>query len=104
MKYNRLNCENNGKRDDISGDPNTKKVRFKDVIAVDSTPVPPLSWKDMVLGKGSTVSNGESDSNAANEVFSFLEGDVKKSIVNGIPAIDFSDRIQKLLVKTCPPP
>ncbi|KAH1091347.1 hypothetical protein J1N35_018604 [Gossypium stocksii] len=99
-------CENNGKRDDISGDPNTKKVSLKDptsnindVMAVDSTPVPTLSQKDMVLGKGSIVSKGESDSNAANEVFFFLEGDVKKLIVNGIPAIDFSDRIQKLLVK-----
>ncbi|MBA0574837.1 hypothetical protein Golob_024079 [Gossypium lobatum] len=53
----------------------------------------------MVLEKGSTVPNGGSDSNIADEIFSLLEGDVKKSIVNGILAIDFSDRVQKLLVK-----
>ncbi|MBA0742412.1 hypothetical protein Gogos_015471, partial [Gossypium gossypioides] len=46
-------------------------------MVVESTPTPTLSWKDMVLGKG----------------------DVKKSVINGIYAIDFSDRVQKLLVK-----
>ncbi|MBA0592033.1 hypothetical protein Gorai_009020, partial [Gossypium raimondii] len=30
--------------------------------------------------------------------FSLLEGDVKKSVVNGIPLIEFSKRIHQLLV------
>lgn len=28
-----------------------------------------------------------------------LEGDVKKSVVNGIPSIEFSERICQLLIK-----
>ncbi|MBA0562706.1 hypothetical protein Golob_007731, partial [Gossypium lobatum] len=31
--------------------------------------------------------------------FDFLEGDVKKSIVDGIPPIDFSERIHRQLIK-----
>ncbi|KAK5819587.1 hypothetical protein PVK06_024600 [Gossypium arboreum] len=31
--------------------------------------------------------------------FSLIEGDVKKSVVNGIPSIDFSERVHQLLVK-----
>ncbi|MBA0731456.1 hypothetical protein Golax_026021, partial [Gossypium laxum] len=99
-------CENNEKKDHFSGDPNANKVRFKDatsniedVMDVDSTPTPTLSWKDMVLGKGSTSTYGERVSSAANEACSQLEGDVKNLIVNGILAIDFSNRVKKLLVK-----
>ncbi|KAK5825673.1 hypothetical protein PVK06_020531 [Gossypium arboreum] len=61
-------------------------------MAVDSTPIPTLPWKNMVMGKGSTVSYWERDLNATNTTFSLLEGDVKKLILNDIPAIVFSDR------------
>ncbi|MBA0702071.1 hypothetical protein Goari_020423 [Gossypium aridum] len=68
--------------DDISilEDSNTKKVRFKesdatpdDVMVVDPVPVPSL--------------------------FSLTEQDVKKSFVDGVPSIDFSERVYQLLEK-----
>ncbi|MBA0591002.1 hypothetical protein Gorai_019690, partial [Gossypium raimondii] len=76
--------ESNSKGENLPRNRSTKKVRFKDLeptsdveMVVEPTPTPTLSWKDMVLGKG----------------------DVKKSVINGIYAIDFLDRVQKLLVK-----
>lgn len=53
-------CDSNGEGDSPPDDPSTKKVYFKesaanseDVMVVDWTPTPTLSWKDMVSGKGS---------------------------------------------------
>ncbi|KAK5832891.1 hypothetical protein PVK06_016699 [Gossypium arboreum] len=34
-----------------------------------------------------------------NEDLDLLEGDIKKSIVNGIPSIEFSEKIQQILIK-----
>lgn len=87
-----LNKQLDDKKDDIPNDPNTKKVCFKDSkpnlnvkMVVDLILTPILSWKDMVLRKGSTDSKRVSDLNFVDEVFSFVKGDVKKSMVNGIP-------------------
>ncbi|MBA0751938.1 hypothetical protein Gogos_000825, partial [Gossypium gossypioides] len=90
-------------------DRNTKKVHFKEEngeeitdMLVESGPSPILSWKDKLLGNKSGASNklGLDNSGAgADEDLEFLEGDIYRSIVNGIPAIDFSKRIQQILFK-----
>ncbi|KAG8498383.1 hypothetical protein CXB51_007409 [Gossypium anomalum] len=71
-------CESNRKGNLLS-DPSTKK-------------------KDMVLRKGFIESKGVSEVGFTDRDLSFLEGDIKKSVVNGIPAIDFSSKVHKLLV------
>ncbi|MBA0748015.1 hypothetical protein Gogos_004871, partial [Gossypium gossypioides] len=48
--------------------------------------------KDKVLRKGFSSAYGERASSIANEASSLLDGDVKKFIINGLLAIDFSDR------------
>ncbi|MBA0761466.1 hypothetical protein Gotri_024114 [Gossypium trilobum] len=100
-------CGSSGNRENLPGDLNTKKVRFKDSktiqdveMVAESTSAPNLSWKDMVLGKGFTESKESSIVHSTNGDFSLLKGDVKKSVINGILAIDFSNRIQKLLMST----
>ncbi|KAG8487128.1 hypothetical protein CXB51_020674 [Gossypium anomalum] len=77
----------------------TNKFRFKegdgDVhndMVVDLDPQLKVSWKQMLLGKG--VSVQEEGFRYAEvdivEDLEFLEGDIKKSMVNGIPAIEMS--------------
>ncbi|KAK5812241.1 hypothetical protein PVK06_027663 [Gossypium arboreum] len=95
-------------RDDpqASEDRNTMKVWFKegngDVaidMVVDLDAVPTLSSRDKLLGKrviGIEETNVVS-SIGVDEDFDFLEGDVMRSIVIGILAIGFSDRIQQIL-------
>ncbi|MBA0794382.1 hypothetical protein Gohar_018716 [Gossypium harknessii] len=99
-------CGSSSNSENLPGDLNTKKVRFKDSktipdveMVAESTSTPTLSWKDMVLGKGFTESKESSTVHSTNRDFSLLKDDVKKSVINGILAIDFSIRIQKLLVK-----
>ncbi|MBA0707581.1 hypothetical protein Golax_019615 [Gossypium laxum] len=96
-------CGSSDNRENLPGDLNTKKVRFKDSktipdveMVVESTLAPTLSLKDMVLGKGFTESKESNTVHSTNGDFSLLKGDVKKSVINGILAIDFSNRIQKL--------
>ncbi|MBA0583886.1 hypothetical protein Gorai_014727 [Gossypium raimondii] len=89
-------------------DQNTKKVRFKEGkkdkaidMVVDLDAVPTLSSTDKLLGKrvvGIEKTNVVSGI-GVNEDFDFLEGDVTRSIVNGIPVIGFSNRIQQILFK-----
>ncbi|PPS11866.1 hypothetical protein GOBAR_AA08771 [Gossypium barbadense] len=90
-------------------DRNTKKVRFKDKggdgesesdMVVDRVPAVPASWRDKVLGKGSVDWEKESDLVVLeeNEDLEFLEGDVLKSTIDGISSVNFSDRIQQMLV------
>ncbi|PPS13624.1 hypothetical protein GOBAR_AA06953 [Gossypium barbadense] len=90
-------------------DRNTKKVRFKEDnngeitdMLVETRSSPSITWKDKLLGinsgyldKKGLVSSGYS----ADEDLEFLEGDIHRSMVNGIPAIDFSERIQQILYK-----
>ncbi|PPD78872.1 hypothetical protein GOBAR_DD24210 [Gossypium barbadense] len=53
-----------------------------------------LIQKDLILGKGSLERNGVSGVE-----FSLLKRDVNKSVVNGIPSIEFSKRIHQFLIK-----
>ncbi|KAG8475227.1 hypothetical protein CXB51_032054 [Gossypium anomalum] len=85
------------------GDRNTKKVRFKEAVsgeetnmAVDSDQQPMMSFKDKLLGGDLT----HTDYPTRNECDLVLrDGDVNMSMVNGIPAIAFSDRIKDILFK-----
>ncbi|KAG8498856.1 hypothetical protein CXB51_005701 [Gossypium anomalum] len=90
----------------------TKKVRFKDGfhnlsndMAVDHNLPPNPSWKDKLLGGAPSVSvvnhndpSFESDRGSVEE-FDLLDEDVKTTIINGILAINFSDRIKEMLFK-----
>ncbi|MBA0596477.1 hypothetical protein Gorai_013295 [Gossypium raimondii] len=60
-----------------------------------------VSYKDRLVGKGQSgskktteflVSEGDDD-------FEFCEGDIRKSTINGIPAIKFSERIHQFLIR-----
>ncbi|MBA0776602.1 hypothetical protein Gotri_011571 [Gossypium trilobum] len=61
---------------------------------MDLVSLPKVSWKQMLLGKGVSVQEEGPQSNEIDivEDLEFLEGDVKKSMVNGLSAIEFSDR------------
>ncbi|MBA0717214.1 hypothetical protein Golax_005051 [Gossypium laxum] len=91
-----------GEGEDFTTDCNTKKVRFKDGsddslenMVVDSSPISEFSWKDKLLvGSISNSLNG-----AANLNLEFEDGDIHRSNLNGIHAIDFLDRINKILIK-----
>ncbi|KAH1091918.1 hypothetical protein J1N35_019175 [Gossypium stocksii] len=85
-----------------------KKVRFKDVgenaaenMVVDITLVRKISCKDKLWGRKGTgsldcfmISDDSTDVD-----LKFQEGDILRSIINGIPTIDFSKRIKKVLFK-----
>ncbi|MBA0624611.1 hypothetical protein Godav_009941 [Gossypium davidsonii] len=99
-------CDRNGEEDIPPEDPNTKKVRFKesneileDVMVVEPSPMPSLSWKDLLVGKETIEQKDASGTQHVDDSFSLLEQDVKKSVVNGILSIDFSERIYQLLEK-----
>ncbi|MFQ6640611.1 hypothetical protein Gotur_016565 [Gossypium turneri] len=101
-----LSDAGNGEEDIPPEDPNTKKVRFKesneileDVMVVEPSPMPSLSWKDLLVGKETIEQKDASGTQHVDDSFSLLEQDVKKSVVNGIPSIDFSERIYQLLEK-----
>ncbi|PPS06513.1 hypothetical protein GOBAR_AA14134 [Gossypium barbadense] len=64
-------------------------------MAVDSSPASRVSWKDKLLG-GSVSNSLDGD---ANIDLKFVEGDICRSNLNGIPTIDFSDRTNKILIK-----
>ncbi|KAK5845720.1 hypothetical protein PVK06_001930 [Gossypium arboreum] len=81
---------------------NTKKVRFKEgiereiaTVGVDFYLTLNLSWKDKLLRGGAVISsmvcNDPSEGNESD--FELLEGDVSTTMVNGIPAIVFSNSI-----------
>ncbi|MBA0584006.1 hypothetical protein Gorai_014840 [Gossypium raimondii] len=91
-------------------DHNTKKVRFKDgfdvvavdmVVDTDPSPSMDMLWKDKLLGvglAGSVKEFIESDEGSGGDHILF-EGDVIRSIVNGISTIDFLDRVKQILYK-----
>ncbi|MBA0571629.1 hypothetical protein Golob_002012 [Gossypium lobatum] len=60
-----------------------------------------MSFKDKLLGRGVAFSDGNLEGIfGKNESdFELLEGDVNMSMVNGISAISFSDRIKDILFK-----
>ncbi|KAH1106098.1 hypothetical protein J1N35_009866 [Gossypium stocksii] len=89
-------------------DQNTKKVRFKKVVdgetsnmVMDSDKQSNLSFKDKLLGGGVASSDGNLKGNfdKNDNDFELMDGDVNMSMVNGIPAIAFSDSIKGLLFK-----
>ncbi|PPR97085.1 hypothetical protein GOBAR_AA23581 [Gossypium barbadense] len=96
-----------GSRTDV--DRNTKKVCFKEGngeeitdMLVESGPSPKLSWKDKLLEDSSRTSVKlalDISGAGADEDLEFLEGNIHRSIVNGIPGINFSERIQQILFK-----
>ncbi|KAH1091521.1 hypothetical protein J1N35_018778 [Gossypium stocksii] len=89
-------------------DRETKKVKFKegdgdrDVEMIeDLDSHSKISWKQMLLGKRA-CKQGERLQFARNDSayeFDFLEGDVKKTMVNGIPTIELLEYIQQILFK-----
>ncbi|KAK5841702.1 hypothetical protein PVK06_004025 [Gossypium arboreum] len=96
-------------------DQKTIKVRFKedsgvkDVEMLQDLDTPSkgsdspakISWKQMFIGKREQNQNENLKSLGKNcdEDLEFLEGDVKKSMVNGILTIEFSECIQQILFK-----
>lgn len=61
-----------------------------------------ISWNDKLLGGNpGAIDKVKMDSPNVDtdDDLEFFEGDIRRSIVNGIPAIDFSERIQKTLFK-----
>ncbi|KAK5826604.1 hypothetical protein PVK06_021530 [Gossypium arboreum] len=81
---------------------NTKKVRFKvvgedsmDNMVVDTTSVKEISWKEMLLGRNCSESGvGDSDGDLIIE-----DGDILRTSINGIPAINFLERLKNILIR-----
>ncbi|KAH1107992.1 hypothetical protein J1N35_011760 [Gossypium stocksii] len=95
-------CESSGTDKSIMEELIPKKVRFRGEdndtnsdMMVDSPSEKPISWKDKLIGSQSKDSFNKSEG----EDFEILEGDVQKTLVNGVPAITFSDRIQQILIQ-----
>ncbi|PPR84486.1 hypothetical protein GOBAR_AA36227 [Gossypium barbadense] len=81
---------------------NTKKVRFKEVgkdsidnMVVDMIPIKEVSWKKKPMGRNVS----ESGDVIFNGGFVIEEGDILRSSINGIPAIDFSELLRNFLVR-----
>ncbi|MBA0740656.1 hypothetical protein Gogos_013848 [Gossypium gossypioides] len=68
-------------------------------MVVDPVLVPSLSWKDILVGKETLDQNNKNDGQHFVDSFSLTEQDVKKSLVDGVPSIDFSERVYQLLEK-----
>ncbi|KAH1115137.1 hypothetical protein J1N35_008515 [Gossypium stocksii] len=91
-----------------SDDRGTKKDRFKGTegdaevdMLVDLELPLMVSWKQKLIGEGIIDQNEENRGTGSgnSDEIGFLEADVKKSLVNVIPAIEFFDRIQNILFK-----
>ncbi|KAA3460138.1 GroES-like zinc-binding alcohol dehydrogenase family protein [Gossypium australe] len=90
-------------------DRTTKKVRLKDganeevmIALVENDSRPKISWKDKLMGTDSSQlydRRSESPPQENTEDFELTEGDIRTSVVNGTPAIDFSERIHQILLK-----
>ncbi|KAH1038475.1 hypothetical protein J1N35_040218 [Gossypium stocksii] len=90
------------------GDRNTKKVHFKEAVGVEETNMVVdseeqlmMSFKDKLLGGGMSSSDRNLVGNLRRNEgdLEILDGDVNTSMVNGIPAIAFSERIKDILFK-----
>lgn len=64
-------------------------------MLIDPSAEQTTSWKDKVVGQSS-----KSDGNGVEEEedCDLLEGDIQKSVVNGIPSIEFLDRVHQILI------
>ncbi|PPR89387.1 hypothetical protein GOBAR_AA31300 [Gossypium barbadense] len=70
-------------------------------MVVDSEQQPMMSFKDKLLGCGVASSDGNPARNLGRNEgdLEILDGDMNTSMVNGIPAIAFSERIKDILFK-----
>lgn len=55
-----------------------------------------ISWKNTFLGVSGLVAASLDEI----QYFEILEGDVRRSIVNGMPSIEFFNRINQILIKS----
>ncbi|KAH1129461.1 hypothetical protein J1N35_000839 [Gossypium stocksii] len=96
-------CENVGSREEVVEDLIPKKVRFRDKedevgndMLIDSPSRISTSWRDKLVGK----SDKEDHNNSVDlDAFDFIEGDIQKTVVNGVPSITFFDRIHQILLQ-----
>ncbi|MBA0713742.1 hypothetical protein Golax_012758, partial [Gossypium laxum] len=65
-------------------------------MLIDPSPEKPISWRDMLVGQSSKDTFNDSE---GKEDLDILDGDIQKSIVNGVPSISFSDKIHKILIQ-----
>ncbi|MBA0783574.1 hypothetical protein Gotri_001268 [Gossypium trilobum] len=86
----------------------TKKVRFRAIdedFDAEMTSAPtttrPRSWKDYLMGTGlrADVQAQGVDNFYGEEDLELSEVDIVKSTVNGIPSINFSERVNQILIK-----
>ncbi|MBA0610829.1 hypothetical protein Godav_011607, partial [Gossypium davidsonii] len=70
-------------------------------MAVDPDPQPTMSWKGKLLEGHAIVSDLDRfvPSAGSDNDFEFLEGDVNMTIIDGVHAITFSDRIKDILFR-----
>ncbi|MBA0759234.1 hypothetical protein Gotri_022149 [Gossypium trilobum] len=86
----------------------TKKVPIQGMeedwdVVMDTTLVAEmvLSWKDRLVGMGLRADERTTTSDGLDgaKEFRLLEEDVERSLVNGIPSINFSERVNQILIK-----
>ncbi|PPD98885.1 hypothetical protein GOBAR_DD04099 [Gossypium barbadense] len=60
-----------------------------------------LSWKNRLVGKGQSnlKKTTEGIDPECDDDFEFCEGDIKKSTINGIPLIEFSERVHQFFIQ-----
>ncbi|MBA0857590.1 hypothetical protein Goshw_014349 [Gossypium schwendimanii] len=85
----------------------TESVRFKDKYInpdesrdMDLSNESALSWKNRLPGKGQLdLKKTEGIDPECDVDFEFCEGDISKSTINGIPLIEFSERVHQFLIQ-----
>ncbi|PPS16480.1 hypothetical protein GOBAR_AA04074 [Gossypium barbadense] len=65
-------------------------------MLIDLTAEQSISWRDKLVDHLSKVDCKASEEK---EDFDILEGDINKSFINGIPSINFSDRVYQILIR-----
>ncbi|MBA0798803.1 hypothetical protein Gohar_009361 [Gossypium harknessii] len=71
------------------------------VMETNLAPNKPRSWKDCLIGTGLQI-NDKTESSTRDEDdddLDLFEDDIVRTSVNGIPAIEFSNRVNQLLIK-----
>ncbi|XP_012453513.2 uncharacterized protein LOC105775549 [Gossypium raimondii] len=96
-------CKNTESEKSITEELIPKKVRFRneDVdtnnnMLIDTSPGKSISWRDMLVGQSSKDTHIDLE---GKEDLEILDGDIKKTFVDGVPSISFSDRIHKILIQ-----
>ncbi|KAG8473013.1 hypothetical protein CXB51_034928 [Gossypium anomalum] len=84
----------------IEGEGSTQDGAVNVAMEIISTPDRPRSWKGCLIGIGSKAyDKAETTTKDEEDDFDLLDGDIVKSSINGIPTIDFSTRVNQLLIK-----